>query len=392
MRQTILHVTEALGGGVLYCVALLANRQVSAGDEVTIVHSIRVDTPSEAELDRIFDKRIHRRVIDMKTSLGFRDAVSMIALFQEIRKARPDVIHLHSSKAAALGRIVASAMGLGSRTVYSPHGFSFLKQDISRRTARFYLAVERLLHAIGGNIVACSRSERQYAHRLLGHTRRIGMVENAIDTTELVARKMPSEDRTTIICTSGRVTYQKAPWRFSKLAQLIAGEKGFETQRKFIWFGDGDANSVNAWIDRGVVELTGWVKTSELHHRLSGCDLFVLPSLWEGMPIGLIEAQALGLPAIGSRIVGNRDVIQHGVTGFLANSDDELAMYVKQLVDDPPLRKHMGLAARERALARFSSDRLFRSYVRIYRNLINAGMPQMQAQTVSNLSTGGRLK
>ncbi|WP_167064952.1 glycosyltransferase [Burkholderia sp. Ax-1719] len=392
MRQTILHVTEALGGGVLYCIALLANRQVSAGDDVTIVHSIRVDTPSEAELDRIFDKRIRRRVIDMKTSVGLHDAVSIVRLFQEILKGRPDVIHLHSSKAAALGRVVARVMGLCDRTIYSPHGFSFLKQDIPRRTAKFYLLVERLLHAIGGNIVTCSRSERQYASRLLGHTRRIGMVENAVDTAGLVARKVAANKQITTICTSGRVTYQKAPWRFSKLAQSAARESGVDAQRKFIWFGDGDADSVNTWVDRGVVELTGWVKTEELHHRLAACDLFVIPSLWEGMPIALIEAQALGLPAIGSRVVGNRDVIQHGVTGFLANSDDELAAYVKRLVNDPPLRARMGSAAREKALERFSSDRLFRSYVRIYRNLISAGVPETQAPAFSNLVPGGRLK
>jgi glycosyltransferase involved in cell wall biosynthesis len=392
MRQTIMHVTEALGGGVLYCIALLANRQVSAGDEVTLVHSIRADTPSEAELDRIFDKRIRRRVIGMKTSLGLHDLVSTIALFHEIGNSRPDVIHLHSSKAAALGRVVARSLGMADRTIYSPHGFSFLKQDISRKKARFYLTIERLLHMIGGNIVACSRSERQYASRLLGHAKRIGLVENAIDMTALAARRTSGEGRATTICTSGRVAYQKAPWRFSRLARLITLDKHVDSAPKFIWFGDGDLESVKAWIDRSVVDLTGWVNTSDLHRRLVECDLFVLPSLWEGMPIALIEAQALGLPAIGSRVVGNRDVIQHGVTGFLANSDDELAMYVRRLTDDPPLRKRMGAAARERAIERFSSERLFRSYVRIYRNLLTTGVPEVRSPTFRKLNHGGGME
>ncbi|SDD82439.1 glycosyltransferase [Paraburkholderia lycopersici] len=389
MRQNIMHVTEALGGGVLHCIALLANRQVSAGDHVTIVHSIRADTPSEAELDKTLDKRIRRRVVGMKTDIGVHDVASTIALFHEIWKTRPDIIHLHSSKAAALGRVVARSLGMAGRTIYSPHGFSFLKQDISKRKARFYLIIERLLHAMGGNIVACSRSERQYASRLLGHAQRIGLVENAIDTTALTTRKMGVEGRTTTICTSGRVAYQKAPWRFSKLARSISGDKRVGPPPKFVWFGDGDADSVNAWVDRSVVELTGWVTTSDLRQRLAECDLFVLPSLWEGMPIALIEAQALGLPAIGSRVVGNRDVIQHGVTGFLASNDDELAMYVRQLAGDPPLRARMGAAAREKALARFGSERLFRSYVHIYRSLLTAGVPKTRSMAFGKLNRGG---
>jgi glycosyltransferase involved in cell wall biosynthesis len=391
MRQNIVHVTEALGGGVLYCIALLANRQVGAGDDVTIVHSIRADTPSEAELDKIFDKRIRRQVVDMKTRVGLRDIASTVALFREIRKARPDVIHLHSSKAAALGRVVAKLLGMVDRTIYSPHGFSFLKQDISRRKAGFYLIIERLLHAMGGNIVACSRSERQYASRLLGHAQRISLVENAIDTTGLAARR-EGEGRSTTICTSGRVAYQKAPWRFSKLARLIGRDKRIDPQAKFVWFGDGDVDSVKEWIDQSVVELTGWIKTSDLRRRLAECDLFVLPSLWEGMPIALIEAQALGLPAIGSRVVGNRDVIQHGVTGFLANNDDELEMYVRRLADDPRLRERMGSAARDKALERFSSDRLFRSYVRIYRNLLTAGVTGTRSPMFGKLNHGGVVK
>lgn len=138
-----------------------------------------------------------------------------------------------------------------------------------------------------------------------------------------------------------------------------------------MWYGDGEAEAIDRWIDREVVELSGWIAAPELRRALQQCDIFVLPSLWEGMPIALIEAQAAGLPAVASRIVGNRDVIVHGVTGFLASNDAELEHYTRRLIDDPQLRERMGTAAAKHALARFGDARLFRSYVGIYRRLLS---------------------
>jgi glycosyltransferase involved in cell wall biosynthesis len=366
MRQKIVHVTEALGGGVLHCVALLANRQAAAGDDVVLLHSIRHDTPSPAKLDEVFDQRVRRRVIDMRTSIGPHDAISAVRIALAFICERPDIIHLHSSKAAALGRVAARMLGMARRTLYSPHGFAFLKEDISPRKAKFFLQVERMLHAIGGHIVACSKSELRYARMLLARAERTSLVENAVDVANF---DLGSDQRTAgsiTICTSARVTYQKAPWRFASLARDISASSNVT----FVWFGDGPAEAIDRWIDRETVNVTGWIPASDLRRRLAQCDVFVLPSLWEGMPIALIEAQAAGLPAVASRIVGNRDVIVHGVTGFLANDDEELAHYTRLLINDAGLRRRMGEAAKAHALSQFSDRRLFRSYVGLYRHLL----------------------
>lgn len=366
MQQKIVHVTEALGGGVLHCVVLLANRQAAAGDDVVVLHSVRQDTPAAAKLDELFDRRVRRKVVDMRTAIGIYDGVSLFRLVFDLYRERPDILHLHSSKAAALGRVAARLLGISSRTIYSPHGFAFLKEDITPIKAKLFLLIERALHASGGHIVACSKSELRYARMLLLRAERTSLVENAVklDHFDLDESRRPGEH--VVVCTSARVTYQKAPWRFTHLAQRLA-----KTSRtRFVWFGDGVADAVDRWIDRDAIQLSGWMPAPDLRRRLSKCDVFVLLSLWEGMPIALIEAQAAGLPAVASRIVGNRDITIHGVTGFLANDDEELEHYTRRLIDDADLRVRMGAAAAEHAHARFGDMRLFRSYVEVYRRLL----------------------
>jgi glycosyltransferase involved in cell wall biosynthesis len=76
------------------------------------------------------------------------------------------------------------------------------------------------------------------------------------------------------------------------------------------------------------------------------------------MPEALIEAQVCGLPAVATDVVGNRDVVAHGETGFLCRSADEMASSLARLVHDPALRLRLGARARERALPRFNLDRL----------------------------------
>ncbi|ASW01440.1 glycosyltransferase [Paraburkholderia aromaticivorans] len=366
MRQKIVHVTEALGGGVLHCVALLANRQAAAGDEVLVLHSMRQDTPPAAKLNELFDPRVRREVVDMRTSIGVHDIVSVFRLLIALLRERPDIVHLHSSKAAAVGRIAARLLGITARTIYSPHGFAFLKEDISPRKIRLFLLVERMLHATGGHIVACSKSELRYARMLLLRAERTSLVENAVKLDEFRSGAHRTAGERVVVCTSARVTYQKAPWRFTRLAQQLSSSPA----ARFVWFGDGESEAIERWIDRDTVQVSGWIPAAELRRRLSQCDIFVLPSLWEGMPIALIEAQAAGLPAVASRIVGNRDVIVHGVTGFLANDDEELERYTRQLIDDAALRQRMGAAASAHARSRFGDTQLFRSYVGVYRRLL----------------------
>jgi glycosyltransferase involved in cell wall biosynthesis len=162
----------------------------------------------------------------------------------------------------------------------------------------------------------------------------------------------------------GRITYQKAPWKFAELASSL------EDVADFIWIGDGSLMDRAKWFGDAPVHVTGWLSIRDVVSELQSASLFVLPSLWEGMPLALIEAQCLGLPAVASNIVGNRDVILNGETGYVVEDDDELLDRVTELISDVPLRREMSKnAVRQRN--RFAHERLGKETLDIYERLLD---------------------
>ena len=357
----ILHISESLTAGVLHCVTMLANGQVEAGHDVTLIHSVRADTPSNALLDQLFNLHVDRITIDMKTEIGLHDVKSLISLFRLLIIKRADIIHLHSSKAGALGRIVAFLIFKIGKTYYSPHGFSFLRQDVSKKKQKLFLLIEKALHTLGGKILACSATEKFYAEKNL-KSQRSYLLENAVDFSEIHEKDYSETSAEIKVVTSGRISYQKAPWNFSRVADVFANELNLE----FIWIGDGDSKLKSKWIGTSPVKVSGWLRKNDLLYALAAADIFLFPSLWEGMPIALIEAQASGIPAVATNIVGNKDIIIHGETGFLANTTEEIEKYLRMLLTDSTLRKRMGMAARAHAMRRFNKEIFLKNTLAIY--------------------------
>lgn len=359
----ILHITESLGAGVGHFLQLATRGQALAGHEVMLAHSIRDDTPAD-ELDAQFSFLAKRWVVPMVTHVSLvKDAWSVWCLLRLIQQVQPDVIHLHSSKAGVLGRVAAwlSGMRLRVRVFYSPHGFAFLRRDVSKVKQKLFLTFERVAAKLGGALVACSGSEAELAKQSVGHPC-VYLVENATDLKD-VQVSTGSADGVVNVLNAGRVCYQKGPWRFKAVAQNCA-----DLPARFVWLGAGDlahelqsAQAIN-------LKLTGWLIRTDVAQQLARADVFLMPSLWEGMPLALIEAQAAGVPAVVSNVVGCRDVVQHCVTGFVCNTDEELCARTRQLIQDASLRKRMGDNAAQMARTRFSVARMNDELLQLYVN------------------------
>ena len=104
---------------------------------------------------------------------------------------------------------------------------------------------------------------------------------------------------------------------------------------------------------------------------LPGLDVFVLPSLWEGLPIALLEAMSVGLPAVGTRVSGIEEVIAEGETGTLVPPSDPVALgrALLDLVHSPGRRSAWGEAARAR-LARFDARAIAGAYRQVYLDVL----------------------
>lgn len=353
----ILHVTESLGAGVGHFLALVTRGQMAAGHDVVLAHSIRADT-QVAELDAQF-KGVRRVVVPMVTEVSLvQDALSVFRLVRLMRAVQPDVIHLHSSKAGVLGRVAARMCGVRAHVFYSPHGFAFLRQDVSSNKQKLFLWFEQLAAKLGGKLVACSRSEADLARTQVHHPR-VYLVENATDLSEIPLTTGSSHQVKVI--NAGRVCYQKAPWQFRKVADACAN-----LPAHFVWLGAGDLAAELQSAATKNLTLTGWLTRADVAKHLADADIFLMPSLWEGMPLALIEAQAAGIPAVVLNVVGCKDVIEDGVTGFVCDGEDGLAARTMQLIEDPLLRKRMGENAARIARTRFSVGRMNDEILRLY--------------------------
>lgn len=357
----IIHVTEALGGGVAHSLSQLAKAQTADGHQVIVVHSVRPDTPVEL-LPGLYPAPIDRRVLPMVTAIN--PVADMKALWQIrslLKSEQPDVIHLHSSKAGVLGRLAALLTGKGDQVFYSPRGFAFLREDVSPGKQKLFLNLERVASKLGGTVIGCSGTEADLARAEVGHTRTC-LVENSVDLSAVPVASGSTDGRVRVV-TSGRICYQKAPWRFRDIAVGCA-----DLPADFVWLGDGDLRP-DLMVDGalpGDMRIAGWLPRAGVYAELATADIFVLPSLWEGMPLALIEAQAAGLPAVVSNVVGNRDVVIHGETGFVCKTDAELLQKTRLLIEDTDLRRRMGQAARDMAAVRFSVGRMHREMMEVY--------------------------
>ncbi|WP_345813122.1 glycosyltransferase family 4 protein [Paraburkholderia sp. PREW-6R] len=355
--KDIVHITEAFGGGVLSMLTELSNRAAEAGANVSVIYSLRRETPPD--FASLFHPKVKMTHVSMCREVNpKKDWSSLRNLVQQLRECNPEVIHLHSSKAGVLGRAAAKIATPRAKVLYSPHGPAFLRRDVSALKQYAYLSFERLASFIGGTIVACSRSE---LHEIKGRVRARSsiLIENGVDTNGIPLRCKRADDKV-VVGMTGRASYQKNHEVFIKLAHDLR-----DTSMNFIWIGGTEQEVPDAYRDNSVT-CSGWVTRARALELMSQLDVYVQTSRYEGMPMALIEAQVAGIPAVVTNVVGNRDIVIHGVTGFVASNEEELAVYLALLRDNPSLRQQMGTAARKRATERFSMDVIFREWRTLY--------------------------
>ncbi|WP_336855533.1 glycosyltransferase [Sinomonas albida] len=354
-----------MAGGTLTVLQSFARRQHEVGAEVTIYYLTRPDSPSEDQMQQRFGPEVDLR----NFTTGRRKILDYLALGMAIVEAENsgqfDVIHLHSSKAGALGRLAHLASRRSARIFYSPHGFAFLRQDVPTITRHAFRAAEMVLAKVGDGLVLTCASERSLAKESL-KAKRSYLVTTGVNhesvskvapppSDESRARKGEPRPRVGIVA---RVTYQKAPWRFKKVADDLSH------RADFIWIGGAETQAQEAWL--GSYQPTGWMAPDELAKALDELDIFLFPTLWEGMPLALIQAQAAGIPAVVSDVVGNRDAVLDGETGFVCASDEGLVERTRQLIEDKELRNKMAAASRKRALKHLTDRQLGKQTLEIY--------------------------
>lgn len=353
----LVHATECLAGGTLDFLVLATHELAQLGVRQVLLFSRRADTPHD--LGALFPPTL--RLVEVPAARGHHMAFvrAFAATLRHLVFEYPvGAVHLHSSKAGFVGRL-ALALGRGdTRLIYSPHGLSFVNRRRRSAAALFWL-LERLAATVGCQYVGCSDSEALALARLTGRT--AYLLENPVDARFFEIESQAREDEPLII-TCGRICEQKSPEDFAELAVRIRVEV---PHARFVWIGDGEPDRA-ALLRAADVEITGWVGAETVRRWMAQATLYVQTSRWEGMPMSVIQAMAAGLPCVVTDVVGNRDAVIDGETGFVAAGIDELAAHVELLLREPTLRASMQAPSRALAARRFGRQRFRESLINLY--------------------------
>lgn len=321
-KKKVLHIVESFGSGVFTFLVDLVNGTDDLYD-ITIAYGVRDETIDNFK-EYFSNKVKFIRIENFTRSINpTKDIKAIKEIKKIVKELMPDIVHMHSSKAGAIGRIATSSKN--RKLIYNPHGFSFLKKDDSVIKRFIYRAIEKLLTFRKCTIVGCSQGEYKEAkklsknsicinngvniHKLKEETK--GLKEKEIDFNHLK------------VCTSGRIGYQKNPKMFNEIARSLP-------EVQFTWIGDGDLKQE---LTAPNIIITGWKERKEVLKILNNNDIFILTSLWEGLPISLLEAMYMGKICIVSNCIGNKDVIIDQENGYVENDFQGFVTRIKNIME-----------------------------------------------------------
>jgi len=330
----VLHVVESLGGGVTS--AVLDHIRATPAFRHRALARLRPDAHSSAELEELTGGIIPmrdghlRRIGDVRRT--FRDL-------------RPSIVHAHSSYGGAYARLAGLPR---KRVVYTPHCFAFERLDVSRPVRAAFRLMEAVLSFRGAWIAAVSDREAELARRLPGHPR-VVVVPNIARVGGTPGGGVASAEP--LVVAVGRLQPQKDPGFFAEAARVAAREG---IPARWRWVGGGDPRSERELRDAGV-EVTGWVERDRALAELAAADVYAHTAAWEGFPITVLEAAALGRPIVARRIpalegsglalVGGPGELARRVGGLAGEAEDLLARSLALSVTHAPAEQERALNA-----------------------------------------------
>jgi glycosyltransferase involved in cell wall biosynthesis len=350
MTPKILHIVECFSGGVYYFLKDLLNQPQMECFEMELLYGMR-EPLDMAEVQRDFPRVCFTRWPAVQREIRpIRDMKALREVLGDIRRIRPDLIHCHSSKAGALSRVAVLFGGMRQRLVYSPHGLSFLKRDDPLWKRRIYRGIEWFCSKLGGTVVGCSPSEADAL-------REAGIPATMIQSgTAYDPNLYPKQfDSPPMVVNVGRISVPKNPSLFNEIANTLPN-------LKFVWVGDGELRDQ---LTAPNIEVTGWKERSEIAGYLSKAHLYLSTSLWEGLPLAVLEAMSAGMPLLLSSCVGNVDLV-NGENGYLYQGKKEAIQRLIEMIEDPKRLAKLGLASRRLVEERFTLDEMARRYRELY--------------------------
>lgn len=336
------------------------------------------------------------RIPGLRRGIGLHDLRALATMIGWLRAFRPDVLHTHTAKAGALGRLAVAAVPWWRPrvVVHTFHGH-VLKGEFSPRMSRVVAFVERLLATRATKLIAVSQEVADdlvdfgVARREKIEVIHLGFDLSLFDEPAEARRRIRRETRAAlglseddfVVTIIARVVKVKRIDRFIEMAHELADVPGI----RFLIAGDGDQRGdlEASSAARGLGDALVWAGfRRDIPAICFASDVVVLTSDNEGTPVCLIEAQAARVPVVTTEVGGVRTVVRDGVSGRIVGSDArELAGAVRDLITAPERREDFGVEGQRHVRNTFSIERLVADidglYCRLLQEADGAGNAQV---------------
>jgi glycosyltransferase involved in cell wall biosynthesis len=380
----VLHIiTRLIVGGAqentMYTAALLDKSRFA----VEVISGPQ--TGSEGSLmEELRDRGIPLTILpDMLRQVNpLHDLRNLLQLTRRMRNGNYPIVHTHSSKAGILGRLAAHLAGVPI-IVHTVHGWSF-HNHMSPLARWAYIVLERWCASFTDTLIVVASSDIQKGLQAgIGRPEQYLLIRSAIPLEDF----NPSHyDRKTIrqelglpldcpvLGNIGRFSEQKNPLDWVRIAGRVSRQL---PECRYLLVGDGPLRpQVEAMLkEEGLVErtiVTGLRR--DVPRMLSAMDVFLLISLWEGLPRVIPQSLAMGIPIVSGRADGIIEAITDGQNGYLGDRDDldVLASRCLELLNNPMLRATMGERGRELAVREFDIKNMVGQIAQLYDELIHS--------------------
>lgn len=326
----ILHVVEPFSSGIITFISQLVN--FMPDQQNYVLHGSRVSADNMENVKSLFDQKTTfmlwknaGREINVAS-----DFLAAIELFKTLRLLKPEIVHLHSSKAGFLGRVVCAFYKC--KVIYTPNGLSFAREDIPKSSKWLFIFLERMASFFSGKVIACSQSEMNL---LMSYGINSIFINNGTFIKDEKYSRVVTDKQPIVVGCMALITEQKDPITFNKIASSFLGNE----EVKFLWIGDGHLKKE---LKCQNIEVTGWLNSDAKDEKFEQIDIYLSTSLWEGLPFSVLEAMNKKQCLVLRDCIGNVDLVEDETNGFLFDDYNRAIEQIEYLLANPWKLSRMG--------------------------------------------------
>jgi glycosyltransferase involved in cell wall biosynthesis len=362
-------------------------------------------------LDSLKEDEIHHIALPIRRTIApWHDLVSLVRLYRVLRREKPVVVHTHNPKPGLLGQLAAKLAGVPV-VVNTVHGF-YLYENMPRYLRQLIVGLERLAGRCSDAILFQSREDIEIALRYrICRSDQVRYLGNGIDlqqfdptrldraAVETRRRELGIPDDSPVVGFVGRLAMERKGLRYFLEAGRALVDRNPKIRLLIVGGHDeGKPDSASPAVAKqygleGHAIFAGHLPSAELPPLYALMSAVVLPSLFEGLPRVLMEAAAMGVPAVASNVKGNREAIVDGVTGFLVPFGDSgsIVRQVERILIDKDGAQKMSHAARKLAAREFDERRVFDRILSEYQAILRHKRRPQATQSLAGSSVPNRL-